>query len=499
MKQFLSNGRLALAATGALLLLLCFWYYPGEAPSGDAAYKYLQTRDFIRSGGAGFACEYPGRALDPTFRWFPFQEPMAYVIGENCFYVFPFQLVFVFAPFYLGLGNFGFYLVSVLSAWGILLVTFFLGGRLGLDENKRSYLVWFSFSAYGLVPYALGMNEFALTGLLALVAVYLALGTGTVSAALGGLCVGIALQFRVESALLGCTIPAAMALTGAGGRWRRAVVFGAIFAVCFIFFIYANYAVFGHPLGLRGIVFMEGQAGSATDRLLRLFRYWIGQPTAVFVNTPVFILFVPVLWLLARRRARNPGLALLALVALSYGLVVPLLVANYPGAQFGERFLFNVYPLFAVLAFFAFELEIPGARWRGRIAAVALAGTVLYTGVYLRFAYGVDRAFHETSRVLEAGARGSQAVVFRNHAMVNGAFAHFYERPQFLAVEDVEFSGLVDRLRAMGIRTIVVGHSAPQFRAEFKMHAEITPPGFTFKSRSADLGNEFIELRRFEL
>lgn len=515
--DFLARRNSALGLSALFLLALFVWYYPGEAPSGDAAYKYLQVKDFVRADFSSFACDWPGSRFDPDFAFFPFQEPMAYIIEGRCFYVFPYQLVFVYLPFFLAAGTVGIYLVSLLAGWGILALTFLAARRIGLDEARASQAVWFSLAAYGLATYALGMNEFTLTGLLALGAVVCALGRSFWQAAAGGLAIGIALQFRAESALLGCTIPAAVWLFATDERRRgRALVFFAVFATVLGLFFAANQAVFGHPLGLRGIVFMEGQADTLVDRLIRLGEYWAGRRTALLINTPVFLFIFPVLWRVLRpgsavgsTASASPvevaapeyraGLRIMALTALSYAVVVPLAVANFPGAQFGERFLFNVYPLLALIAFQVFPLNVFGAWARSWIAGVLLAGTLLYTGFYLRLAYVIDRGFHATSEMMAAGTADTGAVIFRNYVMVNAAFAHFHERPQFLAVEDERFLELVGMLRKAGVRTIAVGHSSPAYRKQFNMNPKLVPDGFAYESRSEDLGNELIELRRFTL
>ena len=508
-QTLLKSGPASLALIAVICLAAFVWYYPGEAPTGDAAYKYLQVKDFINGGYRGFACDYPGREIDPAFQWFPFQEPMAYIIDGQCFYVFPYQLIFVYLPFYLLAGNVGIYLVSLLTGWLILLMIYRIGGQLGFDEPHRAGLVWFSFAAYGLLTYALGMNEFALTGLLALTAAYCALLPGVLPAVFGGICVGIALQFRAESALLGCTIPAAIWLFAPDdGRRSRAVVFFAVFALILGAFFLANQAVFGHPLGLRGIVFIEGQQQSVLDRLLRMLEYWAGRPTAIFINTPVFVLVPLALWALFRPGSDSPGgdqrayLRMFGMIAVSYGVVVPLAVANYPGSQFGERFIFNVYPLLGILAFSVLVGGwFPGSvsLWIRRVAILLVAGTVLYTGVYLGTARYVDRGFHTTSRLMEAGAEGTEVIIFRNYVMVNGAFAHFHARPGFLATDDESFHELIARLRAHDVKRVTVAHSSPAYRAHLGLDPNFVPVDFQYVSRSDDLGNELIELRRFEL
>ena len=116
MKKLFFSPRIVLFLLSILTLSVVVWFYPGNVATGDAGYKYLEARDLLLHGPADLSCIYPGRDVDPDMKYIPFQEPFVYLIQGSCYYVFPFQLAFLYAPFYFIGGIYGIYAIAKMDS-----------------------------------------------------------------------------------------------------------------------------------------------------------------------------------------------------------------------------------------------------------------------------------------------------------------------------------------------------------------------------------------------
>lgn len=101
----------------------------------------------------------------------------------------------------------------------------------------------------------------------------------------------------------------------------------------------------------------------------------------------------------------------------------------------------------------------------------------------------------------------SEVVVLRSLSL-NGIFLNYsnLNKKVFLAVRDEKFLELIELLRKNGINTVAVAHirirdANIDFVKEKSIDLSKTfvPIKFKFQKESADLGNEWIELRNYQL
>src|SRR5205085_7469559 len=76
--------------------------------STDEGNKFIQVQNLARSGD--FAIAYPGRDIDPGFRFFPYAGNHFISIGGKFYSYHPFYFPYLMVPFYRGFGVAGLYL-----------------------------------------------------------------------------------------------------------------------------------------------------------------------------------------------------------------------------------------------------------------------------------------------------------------------------------------------------------------------------------------------------
>jgi len=496
MTRLLDRDFLILILLKVSLLIAFFWYYPGNAPSGDAAYKYLQAEDLVRSGFTTFQCYYPSQDIDPDLIYIPFLEPFLYKIKSGCYYVFPYALAIINAVFFLLAGGAGLYLVSVLGGMAILFLLYRLGTLTHLPPHERSLFLIFSLGAYGFYNYGLGQNEYTLSAALATLAIYGTVRADLRGALLAGLATAVNLQLRPESGLLAVLLPAAYFLV------RREVRLPLISLLAFLpgvlLFWLGNELIFSNSMGLRGIVFMDYQPPGILDRVQRLAEYWFARPTSLLLQTPLLLGGLFSWWQVKKDGDAGWRLRLILLCCLGYMIVIPLAVPNNPGPQFGERFLFNVFPSLGLLAWHGlrrFRLHPAGAT----VILVLWIYTTSMAMIQLAAARRMDHEVYATSELLRRETKPSQAVILRSHILANGIFAHYRENRYFLAMSPERFNGLIALLRRQGIKDIAVVHSKQLFRKLYGMDDRFLPAPLEYETESRDLGNDLFELRLYRL
>ncbi|MBE7436954.1 MAG: hypothetical protein HS115_00765 [Spirochaetales bacterium] len=496
LNALLQRDKLFLILTQGTLLLALFWYYPGNAPSGDAGYKYLQAEDLVRSGFSTFDCHYPSRDLDSGLTYIPFLEPFLYKINSSCYYVFPYALALINAPFFWLAGGAGLYLVSALGGMAILFLLHRLGALTGLLPRERSLLLLFSLGAYGFYNYSLGQNEYTLSAALATLAIYGMIRADLQGALLCGAATAINLQLRPETGLLALLLPAGFFLL------RREVRLPVLALLAFlpgvIIFWLGNEMIFSNSMGLRGIVFMDYQPPGILDRLHRLGEYWFARRTSLLLQTPLLLAGLLVWWQAGKTRDTLWRLRLMFLCCLGYMIAIPLAVPNNPGPQFGERFLFNIFPALGLLAWHGMQ-KVRSRQLVKPLILVLWLYTMVTAFIQLREARRMDREVYASSKLLRRETQKAEAVILRTHILANAIFAHYRENRYFLAMSPERFSDLTQLLRERGIKTIAVVHSKELFRKLYGLDERFLPAPLDYETGSRDLGNDLFELRLYTL
>lgn len=358
-----------------LLLLLSglyIWFQPGDIAAGDAAYKVRQVRDLARYDQV--EAYYAGRNVDPQLEYFPGEYPWVYINAGEAFYIFPYQLSFLYyIPYALG-GVQSLYLLTFLaSLFTLYLMWRFARIELCWSMLQANGLVLLMLLGGGLLAYGYDLSEHAITACLSTWALLVGARKELtpVNAVICGAIPALAFSLRPESLLIAPLLFGARILIYRKySDWLWASVGAAVALIIFGLNLYSNKILFGHMLGLRGIEFELGQADDGTTRLARIWTYTFGREQGtLFLATPVFLFAF--MWLFVRRHARDSTpVDILLFVALAYVLVIPLVVSNRPGPQFGERFLFNVYPALTIVTA-AVVIAIPARRKLLKFATLA--------------------------------------------------------------------------------------------------------------------------------
>ena len=356
MKDRLKNPFALASVLASVLFLLFLWYLPGGFAVGDASVKIRQAHDLADSGFSSLNCAYPGQEIDPEFRFFPALFPFAHFHNGQCYYQYPFQQSFYNALWYFIGGARLLYFQTFLFGIGLLYLALLLGRELEFSAAMQRLLLFFTAFGTGLVAYSLDINEHTATAFLSSAAIFLAFRRNSAPRhlLLSGALLGLAVFLRAETALLCPLIAGGLFFFGAKEtRFRNVWLLGLPFSTLFFAFLLSNYLVIGNPLGFRGVEFVEGQTVTFSDRLFNLWVYLFGRKVygTLFLETPVFLLSLAGLTRLFGDRNENSNrLAQLYFVSYGYILLIPLIVSNWPGPQYGERFLFNVYPTVATLS-----------------------------------------------------------------------------------------------------------------------------------------------------
>ncbi|MCE9597985.1 MAG: hypothetical protein K8S54_08455 [Spirochaetia bacterium] len=490
--------------------------------AGDAGTKLLQTQDFVAHDFKSFSCIYPGKSIDPEEEFFPFWAPFAYKLNGNCQYVFPVFLAAFNTPAFLLAKGAGFFLISALASIGIIFLVSGIGSTLNLNQRERAIVLWIAALGIGLPSYALNPNEPAISCFFSLLAVYYFLRETNTCYVLSGMAVGVGLLLRPDAVLTGAALGLSMLIfyrvpfsqkLGRLIRFSVPIVFfaGVLFLV--------NFALFGHPMGVRSHE-VEGMETHVAVRLASLMSYLFGNSEAVFVRTPIFILaiFLCAALLLRNRSAifseitATPRVLTLILCVVIVIFVIPFLWTNpnHGGPRFGERHLFNAYPLLAILSG-VFLTRVKLQIWPARILVVLVVASVVFTSRAnlqgFKGSLNLQRVRALDSMALIKGTEPNAVVILRHFYLGDMIYASFLDRVYFVADNDAKFAKLEARLRSQGVRSYYVLHSRAPFRGTIsdasgkEMHFPETmvPQGTFYKSVSDDRGTELWELRRYDL
>lgn len=490
--------------------------------AGDAGTKLLQTRDFVEHKFKAFNCIYPGKSIDPQEEFFPFWAPFAYKLNGNCEYVFPVFLAIFDTPAYLVAKGAGFFLLSSVASIGILFLVWGISNRLGLSRREVAVTLWITALGIGLPSYAFNPNEPAVTCFFSVLAIYFFLKETNMYYILSGIAIGCGLLLRPDAILTGVALGLSMLLFYPP-PWKNKVsnmvFFGLPVTIFAAVLFLVNLKLFGHPMGVRS----QEVQGMETDlfvRMASLASYLFGNSEAVFVRTPIFILALllgPGFVLRKKyepfaRMEINPRLLTAGMCVLCVILVIPFLWTNpnHGGPRFGERHLFNAYPLLAILAGYVLaRLRLPtiANRILFVLVIVAIAFTARANFQGFKGSMNLQRVrAQDSARLIQATETGS-VIILRHFYLGDMIYSSFHDRIYFVAENDPKFVRLENRLRAHGIKSYYVMHSRAPFRGTLSDESgkpmtfpeTMVPPGTILKSVGDDKGTELFELRRYDL
>jgi hypothetical protein len=184
--------------------------------SGDEGMKFIQVQSLVRQGWRASWLEYPGRELDPEFRFFPIPG-FSFVLGDRVYFHFPITFSALSSLPYAVLGTRGLYLIPAVSTVLTAIVVYCWLSRWAPRWAVVSILL-LSFGT-PLFFYSLLFWEHTLTVLLTTVGVSL-LSRRAVppwQAAVAGMTLGLVCWLRSEFYLFALVV---------AGSWTAVRIFG---------------------------------------------------------------------------------------------------------------------------------------------------------------------------------------------------------------------------------------------------------------------------------
>lgn len=503
-----------------LCLLLCVQtvrHLPVISDSGDSAYKIRQARDFVDSGFASFAARYAGSEIDREYKYFPATYPFVHPVAEKWMYVFPFQYAAIVSPLFFSLGIAGFYIVTFMATLALYLASWRIGRLLNLSGPWNAALLAFVAVGSGLWVYSSGASEHMLAVALCFSGISLLpfydQGSGP-KTIVAGLLFGIAVMLRPESALLAALVGASFVVVpatapqseGVFNRFRISVLFGAGFAFAFGVWLFSNVLVTGDLLGLRGREVSAGVSG-LFSRISIVFYALVRRESGggLLSDTPAFAL---VFLSFPFWRHLDQAHRRMLLVVAPFCVLIPILVPNRPGPQFGERFLLNAYPLMCVAVVLFLRNRFLG-RLRFVLIAlcVALAAYTAWRSMRVSGdALKLRRYLEKVKAHADTATLNDRIVILRNPTL--NTFFLLEDNPSkvhFLADSDESFCGLAKILTRESSVDVAVVHSRIRGKLvapdglEFDLPMTMVPAEVEAKALSADLGEAVLEIKRYRL
>jgi hypothetical protein len=379
---------LCAAAYGIALLLLP----KGGMWVNDNANKYLQTVAALRHGYAAIDLPWPGRGIDPGFRFSPVPPPFGIVQGGKLYSQYPpYFAIASSLPFRL-FGEWGLYLLPFLGGLLLLAALPALGRLLGLTRPGRAAALLLAGLGTPVWFYSVLFWEHTPAMALAAWGVYFCFrypkSRRTRDLLLGAALTGAAVWLRDELYLFLPVLLAGILYQLREGRPRAVLLFGlaATAAVLPLWLLNLHYT--GHVTGFHAssnVAWSGGLGGHLAGRGVAFYRLFVqlGARSELWLS---LLLGVPIALLFLLRPPvcpqrfpwAVPVLVLFAIAALAYTLTGYLRTEDRLQYLMESNSLFSVSPLLVVgLLRRRPERDDPPEIQRTGRARTALWGVVL--------------------------------------------------------------------------------------------------------------------------
>lgn len=495
-----------------IFLLIVFGkYFPGEIAVSDELVRIKQVKDFLSSDTEGFSCQYPGVEIDKEYKYIPSLHPILRIFNNKCYYVFPYFFTILSLPFYIIGKITALYIMTLLCG----IITFFYTIKLGdiflksnLDKLMLRILV---FTSMGVLYYSLKLNEHIVASTLSVLGVYFYFKKKTpIYIISSGILLGLSPLIRQESILLGLGLIFFSFLKDRK-LTKENLLLSSSFILILSLSVCANLYLFGEPLGLRGMEIKEKSSFDLYQSLQRIKIYLIGNgDRGLFKFFPVYVLGLLTPFLFLRNRNIPFALILITIPAL---FIVPIIVKIDPFGQFGERYLYIIYPFILILTCL-FLSEIINKNIKILFTIFALTSCIYTFRTELKLIkenYNFLKFFKKESNHHFSSITDDKIVVIRN-LYLNSFFFNNPNQNQivFMAVSDENFLNLLELLRKNSINKITIISTKLKINdidpEVFKRHngeipnSDIPVQASKFlKSSSIDKGTQFIKIMEYDL
>ncbi|MDZ4858583.1 MAG: hypothetical protein SGI88_06340 [Candidatus Hydrogenedentes bacterium] len=436
---------------------LVFW-------SGDGGLKHMMAKQFaegrfhvdLRLTDDPSVAKLWADGLHPGVR-----DGYIFDRGGKYFAVFPYPFSLISAPFYALFGVPGYYIVPMLSTWGLCFILYLTLRRTCIEPWVIALLMAAFIFATPIMLYATAFWEHTLGMFLAFAPVAYTLRhedsePGKITPIIAGATLGLAVWIRPEMmALMAALLPAAFVWRRRALGFRGWFLFSAAAIAMVVCFFLANQLIYGHPLGTHGLqVFSIYPPPTRADIVWDRFVFI----TRAFVRyAPVVVFMAGLLGLMIWKRCiawRGEAVYLIVVTGLFYLLMI-YMVPSKGDFQIGPRFALLVMALIIPVCAYAWKSLWPMPN----ALRMACVGVLLFT-----IAVGARRNVVQESqwvigqyrnRVLPAYtfvASRDEPVVAVSHVKLTAELCGLMDSKIFFAaIDDQRFNQLLAGLRERGI------------------------------------------------
>lgn len=338
---------------GIIYFFLIFFNPAKGVQFGDFGLMYIQVEDIVKSGYSTFAVHYKGEKVDSEYKFFPFKKPFLGKVGEKYYIDFPPYFPLLNAPFYQWLGVNGLYLLNYFS----LLLTLFLLYKLGkLFELENSFinlsLFLYSFgmtaTTYNLVFHEYPLAIFWITAGFYFASVYFK-KERNYSLILFGFFGAVSLYFRLEMVfvILACGLGLVFVYPKNFLKIGIYSLLGFIFP--FVYLLYLNFDIHGHPLGLRFALTLTDESTVGLLGRIAIIRDMLFSNTRGFFPQSPFVFVLLIGFYFVKEKLKKEKYLFIILII---GFVLVLLTSPNHGDHRAPRYLFGLYPVFCLASVF---------------------------------------------------------------------------------------------------------------------------------------------------
>ncbi|TGK17433.1 hypothetical protein EHO61_13680 [Leptospira fluminis] len=353
MNRVLRSSRLlTLLVLAAVLLGSVSYLKPRYSFNWDIHNKAVQAYSLVQNGFQSEELYYPGKAVDPAFKFFPQQGNVFLQIDQRNLSAFPVAFAVISAPW---IWIFGFESLPYASAFGLFLCLV----AYARYWRPTPFILTVSVLCTFLWILSVEYSEHSVFILFCLLSLSLAVKKpgSDLGFLLSGLMCGLTVWFRHEGLVYCASLALWIFLSRIGSRKeanlkrtiRRSTLFilgaGLVVATFSIF----NFIDYGHPLGPRYMINREGLGVPFLVRLgwAKSLLFFGEFKLGYFGYMPTTLLLFPVLLYSWKKLSRTNKLILGS--SLTYILLVLVIVPNDGFTNWGPRFFGPVVFPFVIL------------------------------------------------------------------------------------------------------------------------------------------------------
>ncbi len=431
--------------------------------SGDSLNKLVQSESIRQSGFASEELYYPGRALDPEYRFYPFSGVYHLVVGGKHLGQYPVALTLPTAvvlqalkPGSLFVLGAAFFLLLVFlfdrfAAPHPLLLLFVGIGTpiltLSVDYSEHVYFALINFAGFSLYVRGLSRMETETAGSRELGSMFL-----------GGCLIGAGMFLRLESLFFFASLAAGTAIAFLLSRKPLAAIrpVSALVAgfslVAGAFFVF-NWIHYGHALGPRFMANAGLFSVTPMQRIQQTIILLFGAKFQLgfFGYMPVFLALFVLLALPRYYSALGTAGKSVYWAMLGY---IPAVALASPGegvVNWGPRFLLlAVLPCAYLLSSFVKSAALPRALLYAGGALAALSVVFTFAGMKFQKTACHQLALYQA----EFKAANADAWIFSDPLLASYMGPEYFTRKSFLVTDQASAKELAERLRKSDLRRV---------------------------------------------